>query len=139
MTVKDTKDTLVTDSPLSTGTSRPRSPMTHHHPPLFRGFIDLSRSYNSAIIMSASIFSTFPPELICRVFQCAADFSVVAALAQTARIFYHTWRENPTSICQAVAPRVFSNLSDAERLLDTQETAEAISQSHDGRVQKSIN
>ncbi|KAF2177167.1 hypothetical protein K469DRAFT_733064 [Zopfia rhizophila CBS 207.26] len=88
-------------------------------------------------MMSASLFSTLPPELICRVFESADDFSVVAALAQTARIFHHTWRENPTSICRAVAPRVFSNLTDAERLLDMQEEAEAVSQSQDGREQKS--
>lgn len=92
------------------------------------------------IMMSASPFSTLPPEVICRVFESADDFSVVAALAQTARIFYHTWRENPTSICRAVAPRVISNLTDAERLLDMQEAAEAeaVSQSQDGREQKSI-
>ncbi|KAF1955165.1 hypothetical protein CC80DRAFT_493109 [Byssothecium circinans] len=88
--------------------------------------------------MSASLFPTLPPELICRVFEFADDFSVVAALAQTARIFYLTWREHPTSICQAVAPRVFSNLTDAERLLDMQEAAEAVTQSQVGRKEKSI-
>ncbi|KAF2690759.1 hypothetical protein K458DRAFT_426204 [Lentithecium fluviatile CBS 122367] len=72
------------------------------------------------------------------IFQSADDFSVVTALAQTAHIFYHTWRENPTSICQAVASRIFSNLTDAERLLDMQEEAEAVSPSQDGREQKSI-
>lgn len=91
---------------------------------------------------SASFFSTLPPELICEVFKCVDDFSVVAALAQTARIFYYTWRQNPTSICRAVAPRVISNLADAERLLDMQEeadpTAEPVSQDQDGRLQKSI-
>jgi hypothetical protein len=86
-------------------------------------------------MMSASIFSTLPSELICQIFESADDFSVVAALAQTASIFYHTWRENPTSIFQAVAPRIFSNLTDAERLLDMQEAAEAGSQSQDGREQ----
>lgn len=86
-------------------------------------------------MMSASLFSTLPPELICRVFESADDFSVVATLAQTARIFYH---KNPTSICQAVAPRIFSNLTDAERLLDMQEEAEVVSQSQDGREQKPI-
>ncbi|KAF2251490.1 hypothetical protein BU26DRAFT_603900 [Trematosphaeria pertusa] len=89
-------------------------------------------------MMSTSLFSALPPELICQVFESADDFSVVAALAQTARIFYHTWRENPTSICRAVAPRVFSNLTDAEQLLDMQEEAEAVSQSQGGREQKSI-
>ena len=84
-------------------------------------------------------FSTLPPELICQVFESADDFTVVSALAQTARIFYRVWRENPTSICQAVAPRIFSNLPDAERLLDIQEEAEAVSLSQDNREQKSIN
>ncbi|KAI9660363.1 MAG: hypothetical protein M1821_009713 [Bathelium mastoideum] len=87
---------------------------------------------------SASLFSTLPPELICRVFKSADDFSVVAALAQTARVLYHIWQKNQGSICQAVAPRVFSNLTDAERLLDMQEEAEAGSQSQDGRKQESI-
>jgi hypothetical protein len=90
------------------------------------------------ITMPASVFSTLPPETICRVFDFADDFSVVAALAQTARIFYHTWRENPISICQSVAPRVFSNLTDAERLLDVHEEAEAVNQSQDSCKQKSI-
>ncbi|KAF2109731.1 hypothetical protein BDV96DRAFT_604605 [Lophiotrema nucula] len=89
--------------------------------------------------MSASLFSILPPELICQVFEGADDFSVVAALAQTARIFYNTWQENATSICRAVAPRVISNLNDAERLLDAQEEAEPVSQSQGSREQKSYN
>ncbi|KAI9712002.1 MAG: hypothetical protein M1820_001710 [Bogoriella megaspora] len=88
--------------------------------------------------MSASSFSTLPPELICRVFEFAGDFSIVAALAKTARTFYHTWRENSTSICQAVAPRVISNPIDAERLLHTQEEAEAGGRSQETRQQRSI-
>lgn len=87
-------------------------------------------------MISASLFLDLPPELICQIFESVDDFSIVAALAQTARIFYYTWRENPTSICRAVAPRVFSNLLDAERLLDIQEEAE--SQSQDDRKQKPI-
>jgi hypothetical protein len=108
-----------------------RSLVAHHHS-------EGSSIYHAVIMMSASLFSTLPPELICRVFESADDFSVVAALAQTARVFYHTWRENPTSICQAVAPRTFTNLTDAERLLDMQEEAEVVSQPQDGREQKSI-
>ncbi|TVY75552.1 hypothetical protein LSUE1_G009377 [Lachnellula suecica] len=72
---------------------------------------------------STPSLSTPPPEIICRIFECANDFSVVAALFQTARKFYLTWRENPTTICGALAPRVISNLTDAERLLDMQEEA----------------
>jgi hypothetical protein len=87
---------------------------------------------------SASLFLALPSEIIHQIFESAPDFSVVAALAQTARIFYNTWRENPTSICQAVALRVFSNLTDAERLLNVQEEAEAVSQSQHSREQKSI-
>jgi hypothetical protein len=89
-------------------------------------------------MMSASPFSTLPSELICLIFKSADDFTMVAALAQTARIFYHTWRENPTSICQAVAPRILSNLPDATRLVDIQEEADAVNESQDGREQKSI-
>jgi hypothetical protein len=73
--------------------------------------------------MLTSGFTTLPPELICNVFESAADFSVVACLAKTAGIFYQIWRKNPSSICQAVGPRVISNFTDAERLLDMQEQA----------------
>ncbi|KAF2869134.1 hypothetical protein BDV95DRAFT_609371 [Massariosphaeria phaeospora] len=86
--------------------------------------------------MTASPFTTLPSELICQVFEYAADFSVVAALAQTARVFCHTWRENPTSICRAVAPRAISNFTDAERLLDVQE--EAAKWPRDDREPKSL-
>jgi hypothetical protein len=74
--------------------------------------------------MSASCFITLLPELICHIFESAADFSVVACLAKTACIFYHIWRKNPSSICRAVGPRVIANFSDTERLLDMQEQAE---------------
>lgn len=77
---------------------------------------------------STSLFSTLPPELICQVFEFAADFSVVAALAQTATPFYHTWRKFPASICRAVAPRVLFSLADAEQLLDAQEEAKVLGQ-----------
>lgn len=87
---------------------------------------------------STPLFSTLPPELICRVFEFAADFSVVAALAQTASPFYHTWRMFPTSICRAVAPRALFSLADAKWLLDMQEEAEAMEQSQDNLKQKSI-
>jgi hypothetical protein len=98
-------------------------------------FADHQRS----IMTSAPLFSTLPPELICQVFEFAADFSVVAALAQTARPFYRTWRRFPTSICQAVAPRALFSLADAERLLDVQEEAvEATDQPQDKPESKSI-
>ncbi len=86
-------------------------------------------------MMSASSFSILPPEVICQMFEFADDFSEVAALAQTARIFYYTWREHPTSICQAIAPRAISNLTDAERLLGIQQEAEAATQSQYSREQ----
>ena len=79
--------------------------------------------------MASISFSCLPPELLCRIFESADDFSVVAALGRTARIFYDIWRANPTSICEAVAPRVLSNLAVAERLVDVQEEAEASKQS----------
>lgn len=85
---------------------------------------------------SDSSFSTLPPEVICRIFEFVEDFSVLAALARTARIFYQNWRENPTTICRVVAPRVIFNLTDAERLLDMQENVEPRSQ--DGFEQNSI-
>ncbi|XPS76078.1 hypothetical protein M3J09_008138 [Ascochyta lentis] len=87
---------------------------------------------------SIPLFSNLPPELICRIFEFAADFSVVAALAQTSRLFYHTWRRFPTSICRAVTPRVLFGLAEAERLLDIQEEAEAIDRSQATLEQKSI-
>ncbi len=83
--------------------------------------------------MGPASLSSLPAELLCRVFESADDFSVVAALGRTARIFYNTWRENPTSISEAVAPRVFSNLADAERLVDMQEEAGASRQPSQSR------
>lgn len=77
-----------------------------------------------AATMASASLSGIPPELLCQIFQSADDFSVVAALAQTARIFYNTWRMNSTSICKAVAPRVFLTPTDAECLVDMQEEAE---------------
>ena len=71
-------------------------------------------------------------------FEFAADFSVVAALAQTACPFYHTWRKFPTSICRAVASRVLFSIADAERLLDVQEEADAMDQSQDGLKREPI-
>lgn len=78
--------------------------------------------------MAPASFSRLPAELLCRVFESADDFCVVAALSRTARIFHDIWLVNPTSICDAVAPRVFSNLADARRLVDVQEEAEASKQ-----------
>lgn len=109
--------------------------LTHQRPE--RSF--LFEGYSTAVIMASTpLFSALPPELICRVFEFAADFSVVAALAQTARPFYHTWRKFPTSICRAVAPRVIYSLADAEQLLDMQEEAEAVDQLQDILEPKSI-
>jgi hypothetical protein len=99
----------------------------------------LFAGHQRSIMTSAPLFSTLPPELICQVFEFAADFSVVAALAQTARPFYHTWRKFPTSICRAVAPRALFSLADAELLLDVQEeAAEATDQPKDKLEPKSI-
>ncbi|CAG8954103.1 hypothetical protein HYFRA_00009207 [Hymenoscyphus fraxineus] len=36
--------------------------------------------------MSSSMFPALPPEMICQIFEAADDFSVVAALAQTAHV-----------------------------------------------------
>jgi len=88
---------------------------------------------------STSLFSVLPPEIICRVFESADDFSVVASLAQTARVFYHSWRENMTYICKAVAPRTIWNLTDAERLLEILEESQAVSHSQESPEQVSIN
>lgn len=75
---------------------------------------------------------------MCQIFESTADFSVVAALAKSARIFYHIWRENATSICWAVGSRAFLTPTDAERLVDIQEAAEAGSQPQEDRGQKPI-
>ena len=90
--------------------------------------IDLPFVQIYAATMVSATLSSLPPEILCQVFQSADDFSVVAALGQTARKFYNTWREHPTSICKAVAPRIFSNLADAELLVDMEEEAEASKQ-----------
>lgn len=83
-------------------------------------------------------FIILPPELICRVFECADDFSAVAALAQTATPFYRIWRKFLTSIYRGVAPRALFALNDAERLLDMQEQAESIQKPQDSPQQMSI-
>jgi hypothetical protein len=92
--------------------------------------------------MSPPSLSDLPTELICQIFQSAVDFSAVAALAKTARIFYSVWREHAFSIYGAVAPYAISALVDAERLVDMQEfveagkaaeAAEAVGQSLDSR------
>lgn len=70
-------------------------------------------------------------------FEFAPDFSAVAALAQTARPFYHTWQKFPLSICRSVGPRALPSFSDAERLLDVQEEA-ATFQSQTQIEQKSV-
>ncbi|KAH7110891.1 hypothetical protein B0J11DRAFT_203468 [Dendryphion nanum] len=88
--------------------------------------------------MPNSSLLTLPPELICQIFESAHDFSTVSALARTSRVLYHIWRENPASICRAVAPRVFPNLTAAERLLDMQEEAESRVHPPDGREQPSL-
>ena len=75
--------------------------------------------------MAPPSFSILPPELLCRVFGAADDFSVVATLGRTSRIFYDVWRANSNHIYRAIAPRAFSNLADAEFLVDMQEEAEA--------------
>jgi hypothetical protein len=91
---------------------------------------------------SPTPFPTLPIELICQIFESTADFSVVAALAKTARIFYHVWRQHATSICRDVGSRAFLTPADAERLVDVQEVAEAGSHPQDdtqeGRANKSI-
>jgi hypothetical protein len=88
--------------------------------------------------MSASLFLTIPPELICQVFSFLNSFSSVAAPAQTGRIFYHTWRAHALPICHAIGPRAFSNYIEAERLLDVQDRALDLSDPQDGGEQTSI-
>jgi hypothetical protein len=95
--------------------------------------------HQRSIMTSAPLFSTLPPELICQVFEFAADFLVVAALAQTSRPLYHTWRRFPSSICRAVDHHALFSLADAELLLDVhEEAAEATDQLQDRLEPKSI-
>lgn len=67
--------------------------------------------------MPASPFPSLPAELICQIFELSGSFSEVFALAQTARLFYDTWRTHATLIYKAVAPRTLTNLADAESTL----------------------
>ena len=57
--------------------------------------------------------SSLPPELLCRVFQSAEDFSVISGRSGSngTHLLPHLAREFDL----AVAPRVFSNLADAQR------------------------
>lgn len=79
----------------------------------------------STLNMPTSPFPSLPAELICQIFELSDSFSEVFALAQTARLFYDTWRTHATLIYQAVAPRTLTNLADAERLRDIQEASAA--------------
>ncbi|KAF2431040.1 hypothetical protein EJ08DRAFT_696719 [Tothia fuscella] len=107
------------------------------YPDVSRGMkIDFIDDYCVVLVMSTSKLSTLPPELICRIFQSLDDFSVVSALARTARLFYAIWRENPTSICEAVAARVIANYTDAMRLLDIQEAAVGMNHSKEDPKQR---
>ncbi|KAL8724635.1 MAG: hypothetical protein Q9166_007845 [cf. Caloplaca sp. 2 TL-2023] len=78
--------------------------------------------------MTPYSLASLPPELLCRIFKSADDFSVVSALSRTAHIFIDVWRANSSQIYEVVAPRVFSNLTDVERLINVQEEAEALKQ-----------
>ncbi|KAF2667355.1 hypothetical protein BT63DRAFT_290565 [Microthyrium microscopicum] len=82
--------------------------------------------------MSACSLPGLPTEIICKIFRSAPDFSVIAALAKTARVFYYIWRKHAGSIYKAVAPRAISNLAIAERLADEQGIVEAMEQPHGG-------
>jgi hypothetical protein len=88
--------------------------------------------------MPPSPFSALPAEIICQILESTANFSVVAALAKTARIFYQIWRENSNSICRSVGSRAFLTPADAEWLVDIQEAAEMVSQTQKDHGQKSI-
>ncbi|KAF2664062.1 hypothetical protein BT63DRAFT_443872 [Microthyrium microscopicum] len=69
------------------------------------------------------------------------QFCSVACLAKTARIFYNVWRNDPSSIRQAVDTRVIANFADAERLVDMQEHADIVGESElpDWRERRPIN
>ena len=64
-----------------------------------------------------------PPEIILQIFEFAPDFSVVNALARTARALHSTYVAGSPAIFHAVASRIRPDLPFAEQLVDAQEVA----------------
>ena len=73
------------------------------------------------IPMATGKFIDLPPEIICQIYQSAADFAVVNALARTSQALHSVWLANSPSIFHAVAVQALPNFLDAERLLHAQE------------------
>ncbi|EPE30322.1 hypothetical protein GLAREA_13045 [Glarea lozoyensis ATCC 20868] len=73
-------------------------------------------------------FLTSPPEIICRVFECADDFDTVYALSRTAHVFNNIWHKHITTIFDAVTLHTFTNLAEAEQLATVQEEIESSKQ-----------
>ncbi|KAK4691702.1 hypothetical protein P7C71_g5356, partial [Lecanoromycetidae sp. Uapishka_2] len=66
-----------------------------------------------------------PPEIVRQVFESAQDFSVVNALARTARPLNATYVAGSPAIFHAIASRIQPEFPFAKQLVDTQEAAYA--------------
>ena len=64
-----------------------------------------------------------PPQIILQIFEYAPDFSVVNALARTARALHSSYVAGSPAIFHAVASRIRLDLPFAEQLVDVQEAA----------------
>ena len=73
--------------------------------------------------------TNLPPEIILQIFESAPDFSVVNALARTARSLNSTYVAGSAAIFHAVASRIQPEFPSAEQLVDAQEAAYDTSQS----------
>ncbi|EHK20039.1 uncharacterized protein TRIVIDRAFT_224218 [Trichoderma virens Gv29-8] len=67
--------------------------------------------------------TNLPQEIIRQIFESAPDFSVVNALARTARPLYASYVAGCPAIFHAVASRIQPEFPFAKRLVDTQEAA----------------
>ena len=70
---------------------------------------------------SSPSLTNLPPEIIRQIFESAPDFSVVNALARTARALHSTYLAGSPAIFHAVASCIQPEFSFAEQLVDAQE------------------
>ena len=72
---------------------------------------------------SSPSITNLPPEIILQIFESAPDFSVVNALARTARPLNSTYVAGSPAIFHAVASRILPEFPFVEQLVDAQEAA----------------
>ncbi|KAL9023129.1 MAG: hypothetical protein Q9180_008375, partial [Flavoplaca navasiana] len=73
-----------------------------------------------------SSLASFPPELLCRIFELLPNFSTLNALTLTSRLFRSVWLTHSHRIAPYSTPRVISHLTEAEKLATAQGNDEAL-------------